>query len=75
MRTLQFVRRLLRLLLEEPQQETTEGARLARVSASMATAAGWFFTRHPFSGGVSRMSGITSAIASSGTAWVGSSNL
>ena len=52
-----------------------EGARLARVSASMATAAGWFFTRHPFSGGVSRMSGITSAIASSGTAWVGSSSL
>jgi len=52
-----------------------EGARLARVSASMATAAGWSFTRHPFSGGVSRMSGITSAIASSGTAWVGSSSL
>ena len=45
-----------------------EGARLASVSASMAIAAGWFFTRHPFSGGVSFMFGITTTTDSSGSA-------
>ena len=47
-----------------------EGARLASVSASMAIAAGWFFTRQPFSGGVSFMFGITTTIDSSGSAYV-----